>query len=87
MPPKVDIKILSGKRDNAKHALNELFDEFETLHSVEPELNLLSTVFKEIESKYRGIKKQIETTADRFVQKMNGLQIIWNLETKLSKDN
>ena len=68
MPPKVDIKILSGKRDNAKHALYELFDEFEALYSVKPELNLLSTVFKEIESKYRGIKKQIEGIADRFVE-------------------
>ena len=68
MPPKVDIKILSGKRDNAKHALYELFDEFEALYSVKPELNLLLTVFKEIESKYRGIKKQIEVIADRFVE-------------------
>lgn len=68
MPPKVDIKILSGKRDNAKHALYELFNEFEALYSVKPELNLLSTVFKEIETKYRGIKKQIEVIADRFVE-------------------
>ena len=36
MPPKVDIKILSGNRDNAKHALNELFDEFDALYSVKP---------------------------------------------------
>ena len=68
MPPKVDIKILSGKRDNAKHTHYELFNEFEALYSVKPELNLLSTVFKEIESKDRGIKKQIEVIADRFVE-------------------
>ena len=68
MPPKVDVKVLAGKRDNAKHALFELFEEFEALYSVKPELNLLTTVFKEIESKYRGIKKQIEAIADRFVE-------------------
>lgn len=35
---------------------------------MKPELNLLSTAFKEIESKYRGIKKQIEVIADRCVE-------------------
>ena len=54
----MDIKILSGKRDNAKHALYELFGEFEALYSMKSELNLLSTVFKEIESKYRGIRNK-----------------------------
>ena len=68
MPPKIDIKTLTGKRDNAIHALKELFDEFETLYSVKPELNLLAAIFNEIESKYRTIKKQIEAIADRFVE-------------------
>ena len=35
---------------------------------MKPELYLLSTIFKEIESKYSGIKKQIEAIADRFVE-------------------
>ena len=35
---------------------------------MKPELNLVSTVCKEIESKYRGIKKQIEAIAERFVE-------------------
>jgi len=68
MPPKIDFKTLSGERDNAIHALSELFDEFEALYSVKPELNLLAAIFNEIESKYRAIKKQIEAIADRFVE-------------------
>ena len=44
MPPKIDLKTLSEKRENAKYALNELFVEFETLYSVKPELNLLAAV-------------------------------------------
>ena len=35
---------------------------------MKPELNLLLTVFYEIESKYRGIRMQIETIADLFVE-------------------
>ena len=69
MPPKINIKTLSGKRDNTVHALKELFNEFETLYSVKPELNLLAAIFNEIESKYRAIKKQIEAIADRFVRR------------------
>lgn len=42
MPPKVDIKILFGKRNNAQDAL------YGVLYSAKPELNLLSTVFKGI---------------------------------------
>ena len=61
MPPKIDLKSLSGKRDNAIYALNELFVEFKTLYSVKPELNLSAAVFNEIESKYRAAKKQIIT--------------------------
>ena len=64
MPPKIDLQPLSGKRDNAIYALNELFVEFEMLYSVKPELNLLAAVFNEIESKYRAVKKQIEIIAE-----------------------
>ena len=48
MPPKIHLKPLSRKRDNAIYALNELFVEYETLYSVKPELNLLAAVFNEI---------------------------------------
>lgn len=68
MLPKTDFKTLSGKRDNATHALNELFEEFEALYALKPELNLLAAIFNEIDSKYRAIKKQIEAIADRFVE-------------------
>ena len=44
MRPKIDLKTLSEKRDNAIYALNELFVEFETLYSVKPEVNLLAAV-------------------------------------------
>lgn len=54
---KVDIKIFFGKRDNVKYVFYELFDEFEVFYLVKFELNLLLIVFKEIEIKYRGIKK------------------------------
>ena len=64
MPPNIDLKPLSGKRDNAIYALNELFVEFKTLYSVKPELNLLAAVFNEIESKNRAVKKQIEIIAE-----------------------
>ena len=67
MPPKIDLKTLSGKRDNAIYVRNELFVEFETLYSVKPELNLLAAVFNEIESKYRAVKKQMEIISDRLV--------------------
>ena len=68
MPPKVDLKTLFGKRDNAIHSLKELFDEFEAIYSVKPDLTLLQATFNEIESKYRAVKKQIETIADRLVE-------------------
>lgn len=53
LPPKIDFKTLSGKRDNAVHALKESFKEFEALYSLKPDLNLLPAIFNEIESKYR----------------------------------
>ena len=59
MPPKIDLKAPSGKRENAIYVLNELFVEFETLYSVKPGLNLLAAVFNEIESKCRAVKKQM----------------------------
>ena len=32
MPPKIDLKTLTGKRDNAMYVLDELFVKFETLY-------------------------------------------------------
>ena len=36
MPPKINFKTLLGKRDNAIHALKELFEEFETVFEIQP---------------------------------------------------
>lgn len=44
---------LFEKRENPTYTLKGLFDEFETIYSVKPELKLLAATFNEIESKYR----------------------------------
>ena len=36
-----------------------LFEEFQVVINVQPELELSEKIYKEIESKYRGFKKQI----------------------------
>jgi hypothetical protein len=67
--PKTDLKVLIGKRDNAILSIQELFEEFETVLSVEPyNLDRLATIFNLVEAKYRNIKKQQETIADRIVE-------------------
>ena len=66
--PKTDLKVLIGKRDNAIQSIQELFEEFETVLTVEPNLDRLETIFNLVEAKYRNIKKQQETIADRFVE-------------------
>ena len=43
--PKTDLKTLIGKRDNAIQSIRELFEEFETILTVEPNLERLETVF------------------------------------------
>lgn len=68
MPPKVDIKTLIAKRDNAIHALKELFEEFESIFALELELERLTSTFNLMESKYRSIKKQQEVIADKLVE-------------------
>jgi hypothetical protein len=67
--PKTDLKVLIGKRDNAILSIQELFEEFETVLSVEPyNLDRLATIFNLVEAKYRNINKQQETIADRIVE-------------------
>jgi hypothetical protein len=69
MPPKsIDLKTLIAKRDNAIQTIKELFEEFEEIYSVEPQLERLESTFKIIETKYRNIKKQQEIIADRIVE-------------------
>ena len=62
------MKVLIGKRDNAVQSIQELFEEFETVLTVEPNLDRLETIFNLVEAKYRKIKKQQETIADRIVE-------------------
>ena len=69
MPPKyADLKTLIGKRDNAIQAIKEVFEEFEEIHSVQPQLQRLESTFNIKEAKYRSIKKQQEIIADKIVE-------------------
>ena len=67
MPPKVDVKTLAGKMENAVKILYELVEEFEVIFSVKPELKTLEAAFNQVETKYRLIKKQQETILDRLI--------------------
>jgi len=67
MPPKVDIKTLTGKMENAGKILYELIEEFEIIFSVKPEVKTLETAFNQVETRYRLIKKQQETILDKLV--------------------
>ena len=57
MPPKVDVKTLVGKMQNAVNILYELIEEFEIILSVKPELKTLEASFNQVETRYRLIKK------------------------------
>jgi hypothetical protein len=68
MPPKENFKTLLGKRDNAIRALKELFEEFETVFEIQPQLKRLEEIFIILETKYRSIKEQQELIADKYVE-------------------
>ena len=68
MPPKVNFKTLLGKQDNAIRAIKELFEEFETVFEIQPQLKRLEEIFTIHETKYRNIKEQQEFIADRYVE-------------------
>ena len=72
MPPKVELSTLIAKRDTTIASLNELFEEFYVLYQVEPLLSTLENVYKEVESKYRSVKKQQETITDRLNESPSG---------------
>ena len=68
MPPKVEnIASLIAKRDIAIASLDELYEEFNILYQVEPELFTLQNVHKEIATKYRSVEKQQSTIAERLI--------------------
>ena len=65
MPPKVEtIAALIAKRDIAIASLDELFEEFDVLYQVEPELIALENVHAEIAVQFRSVYKQQVTIAD-----------------------
>ena len=69
MSPKVEtIAALIAKRDIAIASLDELFEEFDVLYQVEPELIALENVLAEIAVKFRSVKKQQVTIADRLIE-------------------
>ena len=86
MPPKVDVKTLAGKLDNAVKLLYELMEEFETIFSVKPELKTLEAAFSLVETKYRLVKKQQETILDRLVDEGTGPEDELVLATKKAGD-
>ena len=67
MPPKGDSKTLNAKMQNAIRSFHELLDEFHTIFSTKPQLERLKTIFNEVETKYRLVKKQQETIFDKLV--------------------
>ena len=64
MPPKADINTFLAKRDVEIKSLYELFEEFQVVYGIEPELETLEKVYKEIETKFRTVKKQLEVIFD-----------------------
>lgn len=68
MLPKVDVKTLRAKMNNAVGILNELMEEFETIFAVKPGLERLETVFNLVEPKYRSIKRQQEVILDKLIE-------------------
>ena len=86
MLPKVDVKTLAGKLDNAVKLLNELIEEFETIFSVKPELKTLEVAFSLVETKYRLVKKKQETILDRLVDEGTGTEDELVLATKKTGD-
>ena len=82
MPPKVDVKTLAGKMDNAVRILDELIEEFEIIFSVKPEFKTLEAAFNQVEARYRLIKKQQETVLDRLVDEGNATDEELSLTTR-----
>ena len=68
MPPKIDVKTLVGKMNNAVGILTELMEEFEAIFTVKLGLERLETVFNLVESKYRSVKKQQEVILNKLIE-------------------
>ena len=68
MPPKVDVATLIAKRDSTIGSLYDLLEEFNVLFEVQPMISILENVYKEVEIKYRSVKKQQEAIADKLYE-------------------
>ena len=68
MPPKVDVATLIAKRDSTIGSLYDLLEEFNVLFEVQRMINILKNLSKEVEIKYRSIKKQQEAIADKLCE-------------------
>ena len=68
MPPKVDVATLIAKRDSTIGSLYDLLEEFNVLFGVQPMKNILENVYKEVEIKYRSVKKKQEAIADKLYE-------------------
>ena len=53
----------------SNHCMNS--EEFQVVYGIEPELETLEKVYKEIETKFRTVKKQLEVISDKIIE--NGI--------------
>ena len=68
LQPKEDRKTLVSKMQNTNRCLDELLEEFEVIYAAKPQLARLQTIFAEVESKYRTLRKQIAHIADKLIE-------------------
>ena len=66
MPPKVDVKTLTGKMNNAVGILNDLMEEFEAIFAIKLGLERLKAVLNLVESKYRSVKNLLSLLMMRY---------------------
>ena len=68
------------RKETIQASLNDLLEEFHVLYQVGPVLSTLENVYKEVESKYRSVKKQQEIIADRLLESASEEQQTTNQE-------
>ena len=70
---------------NSIHSFGELLEEFDVLFATKPHLDRLKTVFDEIETKYRSIKKLQENIANKLFDADDGDDRLKDIEIAGSK--
>ena len=61
MPPKVAVTTLIAKTDSTIGSLHDLFE-------TQPVISILENINNEVETKYRSVKKQQETIAEKLCE-------------------